>query len=111
MLKQIFGEKTKVVPDWYRVSNPMGYDLNDVTHEAHNSLLGIIALIIEPPVELSYKICEVDIVLVGATIRAQVFQSKANHACLHLGIPEGIELNIKVHAQVLRYIESLVTEA
>lgn len=110
MLKTLFGEKTKVAPDWYRAHNPMGYDLADVGDDSNNSMLGVIAILIEPPRELSYKICEADVVLVGATITVQVFQSKANHACLYLGVPEGVELNNKVHAQILRYVEKLSNE-
>lgn len=110
MLKEAFGKKTKVLADWYRQSNPMGYDLADVGNDSHNPLLGIMAILVEPPVELSYKICEADVILVGATIKVQVFQSKSTHACLYLGVPEGVELNTKVHAQILRYVETMCEE-
>lgn len=109
MLKQLFGSKAKVVSDWYRAHNPMGYDLADVGDDSHNPLLGIMAILIEPCEDLTYKVCEADVILVGATIKVDVFQTKGK-ARLHLGVPEGVEINVKVHAQILRYIEKHVAE-
>jgi hypothetical protein len=91
-------------PDWYRIDNPAGTDLEDVNAESHNPALGIINMKIARTHELSLKVCTVEMMLVGATLYLSVYQSRREDTH-YLALPEGVELPKKIHAQVLRYVE------
>lgn len=107
----LFTKKSKH-PDWYRVSNPAGLDLADVTNEASNPLIGLISIMLTPYEGLSgTKVCTAEITLIGATIHVAVLRKRGHRGCVQLAIPDGVELSIKIHAQVLRLVERLLKEA
>lgn len=105
----LFFKNANPHPDWYRVYNPAGLDLEDVTDAYSNSLIGLISVLFTQAEKMPAGRAE--ITLIGATLHISIFESRRRAGLHYLSIPQGIELSRKIQAQVLRAYERYLAEA